>query len=201
MGRSWLQESPFLSSLLSQSWCPAWLSAQQSCIQEHKNHWTCSPAGLFIISSGAARQKAKWSPVSKSKSLKIPPENQEHTPQTEARDHCRHRQGNFALWTSLHPSTTLASTFIRKAKWGIIMPPPQRRTALERQQLLPAQRDLSRKAGGCCKGRVANSLGNTKKVTRNTPSPALKISSSSTRLLPANPDFVVEAAPAPLRSS
>lgn len=104
-----------------------------------------------------------------------PPENQEHVPQTGARDHCRHSdlclqwQGNFALWTSLHPSTTLTSTFIRKAKWGIIMTPPQRRTALERQQLLPAQRDLSQKAGGCHKGRVANSLGNTKKSCKKDP--------------------------------
>lgn len=98
-----------------------------------QNHWTCSSAGLFIVSSGAARQKAKRSPVSKSKSLMIPPENQEHTSQTGARDQCRHRQGNSALWTSLHPNTTLTSTFIRKAKWGIITTPPQRRTALQRQ--------------------------------------------------------------------
>lgn len=55
-----------------------------------QDHWACSPAALFIVSSGAARQKAKQPPVSKSKSLKIPPENQEHTPQTGARDHCRH---------------------------------------------------------------------------------------------------------------
>lgn len=52
------------------------------------------------------------------------------------------------------------------------MTPPQRRTALERQQLLPAQRDLSQKAGGCCKGRVANSLGNTKKAPRKTSLPS-----------------------------
>ena len=44
-----------------------------------RDHWPCSSAGLFIVSSGAARQKAKWSTVSKSKSLKIPPETQEHT--------------------------------------------------------------------------------------------------------------------------
>lgn len=44
-----------------------------------RDHWTCSSAGLFIVSSSAARQKAKQSTVSKSKSLKIPPETQEHT--------------------------------------------------------------------------------------------------------------------------
>lgn len=80
------------------------------------------------------------------------------------------------------------------------MTPPQRRTALERQQLLPAPRDLSQKAGGCCKGRAANSLGNTKKAARKTSFQALKISSSSRPLL-ANPGFLVGAAPAPLRDS
>lgn len=50
------------------------------------DHWTCSSAGLFIISSGAARPKAKWSTVSKSKSLKIPPETQE---QTHTPDQCK----------------------------------------------------------------------------------------------------------------
>lgn len=148
----------------------------------------------------------KW--CCKAKSQVVPsfikqvPEDPTWDPRTPMKDHCRHRQGNSASWTSLHPSTTLASTFIRKAKWGIIKTPPQRRTALERQQLLPAKRDLSRKAGGCCKGKVANSLGNTKKAARKTPSPALKMSSSrSTNPLPANPGFVVEAATAPLRPS
>lgn len=84
-----------------------------------QDHWTCSSAGLFIDSSGAARQKAKWSRVSKSESLKIPPEAQEGVhphPQITA----DLKEGNFVLWRSWHPNTTLTSTAIRKAKWGII---------------------------------------------------------------------------------
>lgn len=90
------QQPPFTEPMPRVSLSPA---EQHSGTQDR---WT-----FPLQVSNATRQKAKWSSVSKSKSLKIPPENQKHTPQTGARDHCRLRQGNLALWTSLHPSTSL----------------------------------------------------------------------------------------------
>lgn len=129
--------APFLSSLLSQSQCPGWVSAQQSSIQEHKI------AGLFLCRSQMLQGKKPSGPQFQRAS---PWRSHLRTKNTRPRLGQETTAGSDRETSPYWHLCTPAQAFIRKAKLGIIITPPQRRTVLERQRFLPAWRDVSQKA-------------------------------------------------------
>lgn len=79
-------------------------------------------------------------------------------------------EGNFVLWRSWHPSTTLTSTFIRKAKWGIINSLLHKCGLLWKDSNYCLLRGISpRKQEAAVKVGWQIPLGNTKKAARIDP--------------------------------